>query len=133
MCTVIGKKNVTVMPFRLRNAPSVFQRMMNTQFIDIIATGQVIIYMDDILIVTRDNKEEHQTLVHQVLGRLQELDLYLKPAKCIFETKKIEFLGVILEDGTITMDPVKVTGVEEWKEPKTAKDIRKFLGFCNFY
>jgi hypothetical protein len=48
-----------------------------------------------------------------VLGRLQKLDLYLKPAKCIFETKKIKFLGVILEDGTVTMDPVKVTGVEE--------------------
>jgi hypothetical protein len=44
----------TVMPFSLRNAPSVFQRMMNTQFVDIIATGQVIIYMDDILIATRD-------------------------------------------------------------------------------
>jgi hypothetical protein len=107
--------------------------MMNTQFVDIIATGQVIIYMDDILIATRDNKEEHQKIVHQVLGRLQELDLYLKPAKCTFKTKKIEFLGVILKNGTITMDPIKVAGVEEWKEPKTVKDIRKFLGFCNFY
>jgi hypothetical protein len=97
--------------------------MMNTQFVDIIATGQVIIYMDDILVATPNNKEEHQKIVHQVLGRLKELDLYLKPAKCIFETKKIEFLGVILEDGTITMDPVKVTGVEEWKESKTVKDI----------
>jgi hypothetical protein len=70
---------------------------------------------------------------NQVLARLKKLDLYLKPAKCTFETKKIEFLGVILEDGTVTMDPVKVAGVEEWKEPKTVKDICKFLGFCNFY
>jgi hypothetical protein len=107
--------------------------MMNTQFVDIIATGQVIIYMDDILIATHDNREEHWKIVHQVLERLLELDLYLKPAKCTFETKKIEFLGVILENGTVTMDPVKVAGVEEWKEPKTVKDIRKFLGFCNFY
>jgi hypothetical protein len=131
--TNMGLFENTVMPFGLRNAPSVFQRMMNTQFVDIIATGKVIIYMDDILIATPDNKEEHRKLVHQVLGRLQELDLYLKPSKCIFETKKIKFLGVILEDGTVTMDPIKVAGVEEWKEPKTVKDIRKFLGFCNFY
>jgi hypothetical protein len=111
----------------------VFQQMMNTQFADIIATGRVIIYMDDILVATCNSLEEHQQLVHQVLARLKKLDLYLKPTKCIFETKKIEFLGVILEDGTVTMDLVKVAGVEEWKEPKTVKDIRKFLGFCNFY
>jgi hypothetical protein len=49
------------------------------------------------------------------------------------EVKKIEFLGVILENGTVTMDPIKVTGVLEWKEPKTVKDIHKFLGFCNFH
>jgi hypothetical protein len=71
--------------------------------------------------------------VHQVLERLKKLDLYLKPSKCIFETRKIEFLGVILENGTITMDPIKIAGVEEWKTPKNVKDICKFLGFCNFY
>jgi hypothetical protein len=107
--------------------------MMNTEFADIIITGKVIIYMDDILVATRNDLEEHWQLVHQILARLQKMDLYLKPAKCTFETRKIEFLGVILEDGTVTMDPVKVAGVEEWKEPKTVKDIRKFLGFCNFY
>ena len=46
---------------------------------------------------------------------------------------RVEFLGVILENGTITMDPIKVAGVADWKTPKNVKDIRKFLGFCNFY
>jgi len=64
---------------------------------------------------------------------LAKLDLYLKPSKCIFETRKVEFLGVIVENGTVTMDPVKVAGVAEWKEPKNVRDICKFLGFCNFY
>jgi hypothetical protein len=131
--TNMGLYKNTVMPFGLCNAPSVFQCMMNTQFIDIITTGQVIIYMDDILVATHNNREEHQKIIYQVLGRLKELDLYLKPVKCIFKTKKIEFLGVILEKGTVTMDLVKVAGIEEWKEPKTVKDNRKFLGFCNFY
>jgi hypothetical protein len=123
----------TVMPFGLKNVPAVFQQFMNTEFTDLTATGQVIIYMDDILIATSDNITEHQKLVHKVLERLMKLDLYLKPSKCIFETRKVEFLGVLLENGTVTMDLVKVAGVEEWKTPKNVKDICKFLGFCNFY
>jgi hypothetical protein len=122
-----------VMPFGLKNAPAVFQRFMNTEFRDLTATGKVIIYMDDILIATSDNVMKHQKLVHQVLERLIKLDLYLKLSKCIFETRKIEFLGVILENSTVTMDPVKIAGVQEWKTPKNVKDICKFLGFCNFY
>ncbi len=64
--TNMGLFKPTVMPFGLRNAPAVFQRMMNTQFADIITTGKVIIYMDDIL-ATRNNQEEHQQMVNQVL------------------------------------------------------------------
>jgi hypothetical protein len=131
--TNMGLYENTVMPFGLKNAPAVFQRFMNTEFTDLTATGHVIIYMDDILIATEDDITKHCKLVHQVLERLIKLDLYLKPSKCIFETRKVEFLGVLLENGTVTMDPVKVAGVEEWKTPKSVKDIRKFLGFCNFY
>src|SRR5258708_36593870 len=128
-----GLYEPTVNPFGIRKTTAIFQRMMNTQFADITATGQVIIYMDDILIATEDNLEKHRKLVHQVLERLAKLDLYLKPSKCQFEVKKIEFLGVILENGTVTMDPIKVAGVQDWKTPKNVKDIRSFLGFCNFY
>jgi hypothetical protein len=107
--------------------------MANTQFADLIATGKVIIYMDDILVATRDNLDEHHELVKWILERLKELDLYLKPSKCVFETRKVEFLGVIVENGTVTMDPIKIAGVAEWKTPKNVKDIWKFLGFCDFY
>ena len=69
----------------------------------------------------------------ELLGRLQKLDLYLKPDKCIFETDRVKFLGVILENGAVTMDPIKVAGVADWKTPKNVRDIRKFLGFVNFY
>jgi hypothetical protein len=103
------------------------------KFTDIIATGKVIIYMDDILVATEDDLQVHCSLVGRVLQRLQDLDLYLKPSKCQFEVRKVDFLGVILENGTIMMDPIKVTGVSEWKEPKNVKDIHKYLGFCNFY
>jgi len=131
--TNMGLFEPTVMPFGLRNALAVFQRMMNTQFADIIATGQVIIYMDDILVATRDNKEEHWEMVNRVLERLVKLDLYLKPGKCQFEVRRIEFLGVILEDGTVTMDPIKITGMKDWKIPRNVKEVRQVLGFWNFY
>ena len=65
--TNMGLYEPTVMPFRLCNAPAVFQRMMNTQFADIIATGKVIIYMDDIQVATRNDQEEHWQMVNQVL------------------------------------------------------------------
>src|SRR5260370_40603475 len=102
-----GLYEPTVMPFGLRNAPAVFQRMMNTQFADLTATRKVIIYMDDILIATEDNLEKHWELVHKVLERLAKLDLYLKPSKCQFEVKKIELLGVILENRTVNIYPFK--------------------------
>ena len=82
--TNMGLFKPTVMPFGLCNAPAVFQRMMNTQFADITATGKVIIYMDDILIATEDNTEIHWEIVNQVLEQLAKLDLYLKPSKCQF-------------------------------------------------
>ena len=61
------------------------------------------------------------------------MDLYLKPDKCIFEMDRVEFLGVILENGTVMMDLIKVAGVAHWKTPKNVRDIRKFLSFVNFY
>jgi hypothetical protein len=131
--TNMGLFEPVVMPFGLRNAPAVFQRMMNTQFADLIATGKVQVYIDDILIATEDNPAVHRPMVCKVLDRLQEMDMYLKPSKCHFEVHKIEFLGMILENGTVTMDPIKVAGIAEWKEPKNVRDVQKFLGFCNFY
>ena len=131
--TNMGLFEPVVMPFGLRNAPAVFQRMMNMQFSNLVATRKVVIYMDNILIATPDNVQEHRKIVNQVLERLQKLDLYLQPSKCYFKVKRIEFLGVILENSTVTMDTVKIAGVKEWKEPKNVRDVRKFLGFCNFY
>jgi len=85
--TNMGLFKPTVMPFGLCNAPAVFQRMINTQFANIITMGKVIIYMDDILVATRDNQEEHCEMVDCILERLAKLDLYLKPGKCQFEVK----------------------------------------------
>ena len=122
----------TVMFFGLMNSPATFQAMMNTLFKDLIDSGKVVIYMDDILIFTKD-LEEHRNIMEQVLQRLMDNDLYAKPEKCIFEAKSIEFLGLIISHNTLAMDPVKVSGVTNWPTPRNVKEVQSFLGFGNFY
>lgn len=121
-----------VMFFGLMNSPATFQAMMNTILKDLIDSGKVVVYMDDILIFT-ETLEEHRELVCQVLKRLRDHDLYAKPEKCVFEAESIEFLGLIISHNALRMDPVKVAGVVQWPTPRHVKDVQSFLGFGNFY
>jgi Reverse transcriptase (RNA-dependent DNA polymerase)/RNase H-like domain found in reverse transcriptase/Integrase zinc binding domain/Chromo (CHRromatin Organisation MOdifier) domain len=121
-----------VMMFGLTNAPATFQTMMNDIFADLIAEGKVCVYLDDILIFTAD-LEEHKRITRLVLQRLREHQLFLKPDKCEFEKKRIEYLGLIISEGRIEMDPVKVAGVAEWPKPTSKKEVQQFVGFANFY
>ena len=106
---------------------------MDTIFRELVSTGEVIVYMDDILIVTPDNLTHHRQLVHQVLTKLEEHNLYLKPEKCVFEVPEVEYLGLIIGYRKIRMDPVKVGGVEGWKPPKNLTELQGFTSFINFY
>ncbi len=99
--TNLGLYEPCVMFFGLTNSPSTFQTMMDTIFRNLVATGNVIIYMDDILIATPGNLNHHRQLVHQVLTKLEEHDLYLKPEKCTFEVPEVEYLGLIIRYGKI--------------------------------
>src|SRR5215469_3056413 len=118
--------------FGLCNSPGTFQNMMNNIFKEEILQNLVAIYLDDILIFA-DSKEELQKKTIQVMKKLQDNKLYLKLEKCQFEQQSVEFLGTIIENGTITMDPSKVQAVKEWKTPANKKAVQSFLGFCNFY
>jgi hypothetical protein len=86
----------TVMFFGLCKSPATFQAMMNHIFQDLIDQGVVVVYMDDILIFTK-MKEEHKRVTYEVLKILEDNDFYLKPEKCEFEKKKIEYLGLIIK------------------------------------
>src|SRR5712672_974763 len=114
----------TVMFFGLTNSPATFQMMMNTIFEEELREGWLIIYMDDMLIATHDNPEFHRKCVHRILHKLLINDLYLKPQKCVFEQKQIEFLGVILQNGTIHMDPAKTQGVADWPRPTSCYGLK---------
>lgn len=106
--------------------------MMNELFKDLIHAGVVVVYLDDILIFTK-TLEEHRRVTREVLRILRENKLYLKPEKCEFEHSSIEFLGMIVEEGHVRMDPAKVKAVSEWATPKCKKELQSLLGFCNFY
>ena len=121
-----------VMFFGLCNSPATFQTMMNDIFRSLIEEGVVAVYMDDILVFTK-TLEEHRSVVKRVLQILKDNKLYLKPEKCIFETQKVEFLGFILSEDQIEMDPVKIEGVRNWPHPRNVKELQSFLGFINFY
>ncbi|SJL17948.1 uncharacterized protein ARMOST_21519 [Armillaria ostoyae] len=122
----------TVMFFGLTNSPATFQWMMNDIFKDLIASGKVTIYLDDILIFTKD-LDEHRRIVRQVLQKLRENKLFLKAEKCEFEVLETEYLGVIISEGQVRMDPVKLAGIAEWPTPTKKKELQSFLGFTNFY
>ena len=64
---------------------------------------------------------------------MQEEDLHLKLAKCIFDQKEVEYLGLVVKGGEVLMDPTKLKAVEQWKLPMSVKAVRSFIGFCNFY
>jgi hypothetical protein len=123
----------TVMFFGLTNSPATFQMMMDEIFKDEVATGDVIIYMDDILIATARSLDNHKRKVFHVLWKLFLNNLFLKPEKCHFHKKKVEYLGVIVGNGRVKMDPVKVKGITDWPTPTNLKELCSFLGFGNYY
>jgi len=69
----------------------------------------------------------------EILRRLEENNLYIKPEKCVWKVRKIGFLGVVIEPNGIEIEKEKVEGVLSWPEPKNVKDVRKFLGLANYY
>ncbi len=101
-----------VMFFGLTNSPATFQWMMNDIFKDLIMSGTVTVYLDDILIMSK-TKEEHQHITREVLKVLRKNKLLLKAEKCEFETLEMEYLRVIISEGSIHMDLVKIAGIAE--------------------
>jgi len=118
--------------FGMTNSPATFQTMMNDIFRTLIAEGIVVVYLDNILIFTR-TEEEHEQVVQRVLEVLAEYKLFLRPEKCEFHRKRIEYLGLVISENKVEMDPVKVAGVYNWPIPENQTDVQAFIGFVNFY
>ena len=119
------------MPFGLTNAPATFQRLMESCLGDL-HLNWCIIYLDDIIIYSK-TPEEHIERLDGVLEKLQKAGLKLKPSKCEFIKGRITYLGHIVSKNGIETDPKKIAAVVQWPKPTTVTQVRKFLGFTNYY
>ena len=117
-----------VMPFGLCNAPATFQRLMETVLAGL-ARDRCLVYIDDILVVGK-TYEEHLENLCLVLARLRQAGLRLKPTKCCFLQRQVEYLGYVVSGQGISADPQKVYA---YPVPADLRSLRSFLGLASYY
>ena len=129
--TRYGHYEFLVMPFGLTNAPAVFMALMNKVFQSYLDKF-VIVFIDDILIYSR-NKSEHEQHLRTVLQTLREKQLYAKFSKCEFWLDQVVFLGHVVSAKGIKVDPTKIEAVVKWDPPRNVTEVRSFLGLAGYY
>ncbi|GJW34945.1 putative reverse transcriptase domain-containing protein [Tanacetum coccineum] len=129
--TRYGHYEFQVMPFSLTNAPAVFMDLMNRvckPYLD----KFMIVFIDDILIYSK-SKQEHEEHLKLILELLKKEQLYAKFSKCEFWIPKVHFLGQVIDSQGIHVDPANIESIKDWASPKTATEIRQFLGLAGYY
>ncbi|WVZ89365.1 hypothetical protein U9M48_035783 [Paspalum notatum var. saurae] len=129
--TRYGLYEYLVMSFGLTNAPAFFMYMMNSVFMNELDKF-VVVFIDDILVYSK-SEEEHEEHLRTVLTWLREHQLYAKFSKSTFWLREVSFLGHILSEKGVAVDPSKVEDVLNWKQPETVTEIRSFLGLAGYY
>ena len=130
--TRYGHYEYCVMPFGLANAPASFQSYINkclAEKLDIFC----IVYLNDILIYTKEKGPKHEEAVRWVLEQLQKYGLFANLQKCRFSTDKVHFLGYIVLPSGIHIEPERIESIKNWPEPQSIREIQVFIGFANFY
>ena len=118
--------------FGLTNSPAMFQAIMNNLLRDLINTRKVESFIDDVIVRT-ESEERHNELVEEILRRIEENVLYVKPEKCKQKVREVDFLGVVIGLDEIKMEKEKVETVLDQPVPKSVKDIQRFLELENYY
>nr|GFB96940.1 putative reverse transcriptase domain-containing protein [Tanacetum cinerariifolium] len=116
---------------REEDIPAVFMDLMNRvckRYLD----KFVIVFIDDILIYSKDEKE-HEEHLKAILELLKKEELYAKFSKCEFWIPKVQFLGHMIDSQGIHMDPAKIESIKDWVSPKSPTEIRQFLGLAGYY
>lgn len=129
--TRYGLFEYLIMPFGLTNCPGNFQAHVNKCFSDMVDIF-VQIYLNNFLIYSK-NREEHIRHICRVLQRILDCKLSVNLKKCSFHTTLVNFLGYKVSPVSVNMRPDCVKAIKDWKEPTNLKELKSFLGFCNFY
>ena len=119
------------MGFGLCNAPATFSRLMN-HALEPYINKFVIVYLGDICTYSK-TPEQHIEHLRLVLQKLREHQLFIKMPKCLWGRKEIEFLGVIVGNGTLRAALDEISAVRDWPLPKIQKQIKSFVQFCSYY
>jgi hypothetical protein len=131
LSTWYGLDEFTVMSFGLTNAPGYFMNLMNKVFMEYLDRF-IVVFIDDILIYSKSDSD-HEEHLRLVLQKLRDNQLYAKYIKCEFWIDEVPFLGHIISNGGITVDPTKVKGIVAWSIPTTVTEIRSFLELAGYY
>lgn len=127
-----GQYEYRRMPFGLKNAPAVFQRFVNQVFRDFLEKGEIIIYMDDILLATAD-WETHKRLLRKILRRLARRGLLLNMKKCRFGCERIEYLGYSVNADGIRPSDAHIAAIREYPMPRNAKEVHSCIGLFSYF
>jgi hypothetical protein len=129
--TRYGLYEFLVMSFGLTNAPAYFMNLVNKVFMEYLE--QIVVVLIDDILVYSQTKEAHEDHLRLVLQKFRDNQLYAKFSKCDFWLKEVAFLGHIITNGGIKVDPGKISEILNWKQPTDVSKIRSFLGLAGYY
>jgi hypothetical protein len=129
--TRYGLYEFTVMSFRLTNTPAYFMNLMNKVFMEYLDRF-VVVFIDDILVYSQSDSDHEEHLM-LVLQKLRDNQFYAKFSKCEFWIGEVPFLGHIISNGGISVDPANVKEIVVWSIPTTVTEIQSFLGLAGYY
>ena len=129
--THCGSYQFNVMPFGLVNAPSMFQRLMETVMSGLMPK-KCLTYIDDVLVVGKEFNE-HLSNLESTFERLREANLKLKPSKCKLIRQEVTYLGYQISEHGISADPTKLDAVKAFPVPTDVKRVRSFVGLISYY
>ena len=126
-----GHYEFLVMSFGLTNAPMTFMNLMNRVFRSYVDRF-IVVFIENILVYSKD-REDHDTHLQVVLETLRREQLYAKMSKCEFWLRKVSFLGHIVSEEGIKVDPSKIEVILELKPQRNVTKVRSFLGLASYY